>query len=95
MPRAWRPAIWWPPDLVYRDRTGENYLMTYRPSHRWFYAEMRTDVPLALRLSAEDGFGMRCFPKPHIRALDPTAPADRDVLPRESIELRTFVFYSA
>ncbi len=80
-------------DLVYRDRTGENYLMTYRPSHRWFYVpEMRADEVLLLKCydSAEDG---RTRFVPHTAFLDPTAPAD--VLPRESIELRTFVFYSA
>jgi hypothetical protein len=79
-------------DLVYRDRTGENYLMTYRPSHRWFYVpEMRADEVLLLKCydSAEDG---RARFLPHTAFLDPTAPAD--VLPRESIELRTFVFYA-
>src|SRR5262245_11994595 len=79
-------------DLVYRDRTGENYLMTYRPSHRWFYVpQMHTDEVLLLKCydSAEDG---RTRFLPHTAFLDPTAPAD--VPPRESIELRTFVFYS-
>ncbi len=80
-------------DLVYRDRTGENYLMTYRPGHRWFYVpEMRADEVLLLKCynSADDG---RARFLPHTAFLDPTAPAD--VLPRESIELRTFVFYSS
>jgi hypothetical protein len=80
-------------DLVYRDRTGENYLMTYRPGHRWFYApDMRVDEALLLKCydSAEDG---RTRFVPHTAFLDPTAPAD--ALPRESIELRTLVFYSA
>jgi len=79
-------------DLIYRDRTGENYLMTYRPSHRWFYVpEMRADEVLLLKCydSAEDG---RTRFVPHTAFTDPTAPAD--ILPRESIELRTFVFYS-
>jgi hypothetical protein len=78
-------------DLVYRDRTGENYLMTYRPDHRWFYVpEMQADEVLLLKCydSAEDG---RTRFVPHTAFIDPTAPAD--VLPRESIELRTFVFY--
>lgn len=79
-------------DLVYHDRTGENYLMTYRPDHRWFYVpEMRADEVLFLKCydSAEDG---RTRFVPHTAFIDPTAPAD--ILPRESIELRTFVFYS-
>jgi hypothetical protein len=78
-------------DLVYRDRTGENYLMTYRPHHRWFYVpEMQADEVLLLKCydSAEDG---RTRFVPHTAFIDPTAPAD--VLPRESIELRTFAFY--
>jgi hypothetical protein len=80
-------------DLVYHNRTGENYLMTYRPGHRWFYVpQMRADEVLLLKCydSAEDG---RTRFVPHTAFLDPTAPAD--VPPRESIELRTFVFYSS
>ena len=80
-------------DLVYRDRTGENYTVTYRPSHRWFYApDMRADEALLLKCydSAEDG---RARFVPHTAFIDPTAPAD--IPPRESIELRTLAFYSA
>ena len=80
-------------DLVYRDRSGENYVVTYRPSHRWFYVpEMREDEALLLKCydSAEDG---RARFVPHTAFTDPTAPAD--VLLRESIELRALVFYSA
>jgi hypothetical protein len=78
-------------DLVYRDRTGENYLMTYHPSHRWFYLpEMQPHEVLLLKCydSAEDG---RARFMPHTAFVDPTAPTD--IPPRESIELRTFVFY--
>lgn len=80
-------------DLVYRDRIGENYLMTYRPGHRWFYVpEMRADEALLLKCydSAEDG---RTRFVPHTAFTDPTAPAD--IPARESIELRTFAFYSS
>jgi hypothetical protein len=78
-------------DLVYRDRAGENYLMTYRPSHRWFYVpDMRADEVLLLKCydSAEDG---RTRFVPHTAFTDPTAPAD--IPPRESIELRSLVFF--
>src|SRR5262249_7601370 len=78
-------------DLVYHDRTGENYLMTYRASHRWFYVpEMRTDEALLLKCydSAADG---RTRFMPHTAFSDPPAPAA--VEPRASIELRTFVFH--
>ena len=84
---------WVATDLVHRDRLGETYLLTYRPSHRWFYVpEMRVDEALLLKCydSAEDG---RARFVPHTSFMDPTAPAD--VLPRASIELRTFVFFSA
>jgi hypothetical protein len=66
--------------------------MTYRPGHQWFYApQMRTDEVLLLKCydSAQDG-GTRFVP--HTAFTDPTAPADAP--PRESIELRTFVFYA-
>jgi hypothetical protein len=78
-------------DLIYRDRNGENYLMRYRPGHRWFYApDMSADEVMLLKCynSAEDG---RSRFVPHTSFDDPTAPPD--ILPRESIELRTFVFY--
>jgi len=78
-------------DLLHRDRAGENYLMTFRPGHRWFYVpDMRADEVLLLKCydSATDG---RARFMPHTAFVDPTAPTD--VLPRESIELRTFVFY--
>jgi hypothetical protein len=79
-------------DLVYRDRVGETYSVRYRPQHRWFYVpEMRSDEVLLLKCydSANDG---RARFAPHTAFEDPTAPDD--VLPRESIELRTFVFHA-
>jgi hypothetical protein len=80
-----------PSDLLFRDRTGEIYAVTYNPSHRWFYVpEMREDEALLLKCydSAQDG---RARFAPHTAFEDPTAPTD--ILPRESIELRTLVFY--
>jgi hypothetical protein len=81
-----------PSDLVYRDRTGETYRVRYNPAHRWFYVpEMRVDEATLIKCydSAEDKarFTARSAFE------DPTAPAD--VLPRESIELRTLVFHTA
>ena len=79
-------------DIIYPDRTGEGYCVTYRESHRWFYApDMRTDEVLLLKCydSALDG---RTRFLPHTSFAVPSAPVD--VLPRESIELRTFVFYA-
>ncbi len=80
-----------PQDLIYRDRTGEIYGLTFNPAHRWYYAPaMRADEALLLKCfdSARDG---RARFMPHTSFVDPNAPAD--MLPRESIELRTLVFF--
>lgn len=78
-------------DLVYRDRTGEIYNLTYNAAHRWFYApRMGADEVFLFKVydSAEDG---RARFSPHSAFIDPEAPANR--LPRESIELRALVFF--
>jgi hypothetical protein len=78
-------------ELVYPDRTGETYGVTHNPAHRWFYVpDMGRDEALLLKCydSAEDGTARFA---PHTAFEDPTAPAD--ILPRESIELRTLVFH--
>ena len=80
-------------DLLYRDRTGETYAVQHNPAHRWFYVpDMRPDEALLLKCydSATDG---RARFAPHTAFEDPTATGD--ILPRESIELRTLVFYPA
>jgi hypothetical protein len=77
-------------DLVYPDRLGEIYSVRFNPLHRWFYVPaMQADEVLLLKCydSATDG---RARFAPHTAFDDPTAPAD--MLPRESIEMRTFVF---
>jgi hypothetical protein len=78
-------------DLIYPDRTGEIYYVKFNPSHRWFYAPaMREDEVLLIKCfdSANDG---RARFVPHSAFVDPTTPPDAP--PRESIELRTLVFY--
>ncbi|MGA2397058.1 MAG: CmcJ/NvfI family oxidoreductase [Steroidobacteraceae bacterium] len=80
-------------DLVYPDRTGEIYYVKFNPSHRWCYASaMREDEVMLIKCfdSADDG---RARFVPHAAFSDPTTPAG--ALPRESIELRTLVFYEA
>ena len=78
-------------DLIYPNRSGETYSVTYSPEHRWFYfPDMTPDEAILLKCydSATDGrtrFG------PHTAFADPTTPADAP--PRESIELRTLVFH--
>ncbi len=82
-----------PSDLVYPDRTGETYAVTYNQAHRWFYfPDMQPDEALLLKCYDSKNDGRARF-APHSAFSDPTAPAD--AAPRESIELRTLVFHSA
>jgi hypothetical protein len=78
-------------DLRYPDRTGETYAVTYSPNQRWYYfPRMQPDEAIliscydsgrqhAARFSAHGAFD------------DPSTPADAP--PRESIEVRTLVFF--
>jgi len=78
-------------DLIYRDRTGEIFALFYNEAHRWLYAPvMIRDEVLLLKCfdSARDG---RARFMPHTSFDDPTAPVEKP--PRESIELRTLVFF--
>jgi hypothetical protein len=79
-------------DLLFPGRAGENFSVTYNPDHQWFYAPaMQPDEVLLLKCfdSRDDG-GVARF-APHTAFEDPTAP--RDAPPRESIELRTYLFF--
>ncbi|MGH7109756.1 MAG: CmcJ/NvfI family oxidoreductase [Stellaceae bacterium] len=80
-------------DLVYRDRVGETYSVTYNPAHRWYYVpEMRRDEALLLKCCDTRADVPARF-MPHTGFTDPTTPADAP--PRESIELRSLVFHPA
>lgn len=82
---------WVASDLVYRDRVGETYGVIYNPSHRWVYfPQMHRDEALLIKCfdSTEDG---KARFSAHSAFDDPTSPPDAS--PRESIELRTFLFY--
>jgi hypothetical protein len=82
-----------PSDLVYPNRTGETYAVTYNPRHRWFYVSaMRRDEGLLIKCFDSIADGRARF-APHTAFLDPSAPVD--VLPRESIEIRSLVFHLA
>ena len=79
-------------DLLYRGRAGENYTMVFNPRQRWFYVpDMQVDEALLLKCydSARDG---RARFMPHTAFADPTPHAE--VLPRESIELRTIALFA-
>jgi hypothetical protein len=78
-------------DLVYRDRMGEIYYVKFNPEHRWFYAPaMRSDEVMLIKCYDSVADGRARF-VPHSAFVDPTTP--RGAPPRESIELRTLVFY--
>ncbi|HEY9699452.1 MAG TPA: CmcJ/NvfI family oxidoreductase [Trichocoleus sp.] len=82
---------WVPTDIVYRDRVGETYAVAYNPMHRWFYfPQMRRDEAILIKCfdSATDG---RARFAAHSAFDDPTTQPDAPS--RQSIELRTLVFY--
>lgn len=82
-----------PSDLVYRNRVGETYSVTWNPAHRWYYAPlMRRDEALLLKIAdTREDVAARFMP--HTSFADPSTPPE--AFPRESIELRTLVFHPA
>jgi hypothetical protein len=79
-------------DLKYHERTGEVYAVAFNPNHRWFYfPQMQQNEVLLLKGydSADDG---RARFTAHSSFEDPTTPPDAPA--RESIEVRTLVFFA-
>ncbi len=82
-----------PSDLVYHERVGETYSVTWNPAHEWYYVpEMKREQALLLKICDTKTDGRARF-MPHTSFTDPTTPPD--AFPRESIELRTLVFHPA
>jgi hypothetical protein len=82
-----------PSDLVYPDRVGETYSVTFDPAHRWYYIpKMKAEEVLLLKCYDSETDGRSRF-APHTAFTDPTTPVN--ALPRESIELRALVFHTA
>jgi hypothetical protein len=80
-----------PSDLVYRQRVGETYSVTWNPAHEWYYVpEMQRYEALFLKIADTKTDGRARF-MPHTSFTDPTTPPH--AFPRESIELRTLVFH--
>ncbi len=74
-----------------RNRTGELQVARYNPLQRWYYfSQMKNSEAMLFKTfdSDESNPSRFCF---HSSFDDPLAPADAP--PRESIELRCFVFY--
>jgi len=77
-------------DLVYLHVRGETSSVEYKPGHRWYYfSEMQPDEVALIRVhdSADDGRARLSFHTSFDNPLATGAP------PRESIEVRTLVFF--
>lgn len=79
-------------DLKYQDRIGEVYSVRFNPEHRWFYFP---------QMQKNEAMLLKCYDSDHSRTRftahsafdDPTCPPD--AAPRESIEVRTLVFFAS
>ena len=79
-------------DLRYPDRTGETYAVTYNPAQRWYYfPKMQADEAVLIRCFDSARSGAARF-SAHGAFEDPASPPDAP--PRESIEVRTLVFFA-
>jgi hypothetical protein len=77
-------------EIRYRDRTGEIYLVTHSPDHRWWYVpDMERNDVLVFK-QYDSATGVARF-TPHAAFDHPDAPAG--ALPRQSIEVRCLVTY--
>ncbi|KIX97415.1 uncharacterized protein Z520_06867 [Fonsecaea multimorphosa CBS 102226] len=79
-----------PAKLIYPDREGETYAVKPSPNHQWYFKyAQRPDEPLLIKCydSLDDGRARRI---PHTAFVDPEY---ENGPPRESIEVRTLVFY--
>jgi len=78
-------------DLVYEDRVGEYQNVAYSPDHRWYYfPKMAREEAMLIKCFDSETDGRARFTA-HTAFDDPTTPAD--AAPRESIEIRTLVFF--
>lgn len=75
-------------DLLYTDRTGEIYNITFNPAHRWYYFR-HMEASEVMVFANFDSLDHKIVP--HSAFDDPTASADAP--PRESIEVRTIALF--
>ena len=75
-------------DLIYANRTGEIYNLTFNPNHRWYYFR-HMEGNEVLVFANFDSRDKRIVP--HSAFRDPTA--SHNAPPRESIEVRTIAFF--
>jgi hypothetical protein len=80
-------------DLIYPDKVGETYSLSFSPAHRWYYfPKMQTNEALLIKCFDSDETSKSRFTA-HTAFDDPTMPAG--ARPRESIEVRALVFLPA
>lgn len=78
-------------DIVYPDRVGGNYVIKNNPEHRIYYLHHQTPDE-ALVFKQYDSDASKVQYAPHAAFDNPNASKE-PFKPRESIELRLFVFY--
>ncbi|HTV87584.1 MAG TPA: CmcJ/NvfI family oxidoreductase [Stellaceae bacterium] len=79
-------------DLLYPDRKGEIYGVTYNPAQRWYYfPKMLADECVLIRCFDSARHGAARF-SAHGAFDDPETPPNAP--PRESIEVRALVFFN-
>jgi hypothetical protein len=76
------------PDLIYADRMGEVYNVTFNPNPRWYYFR-HMEASEVLVFTNFDSCDKKIVP--HSAFHDPTASPGAP--PRESIEVRTVAFF--
>ncbi len=78
-------------DLIYPDRRGEIYYLTYDPAQRWYYApDMQTDEAWLIKNYDSATHGAARFAA-HSAFDEPSRGVHVD--PRESIEIRAFALF--
>lgn len=79
-------------DQIYPDRTGEIYHLAWNPQHRWWYFPSMETNEVVLIKGYDSRLDGRARFTPHTAFEDPETPPR--ARPRESIEIRAFVFFS-
>jgi len=83
-----------PIDLVYTDRVGQIYMVRNNPKHRWLYLSEMQDTEVMLLKCFDSDLAVPARFTAHSAFELPPPPADAEPLPgRQSIEVRTLVFY--
>jgi hypothetical protein len=77
-------------DLIYEDRKGEIYTVTWSPEHRWLYFPQMT-VDETILIKCFDSRADVARWSAHSAFTDPTSPPGAPA--RESLEIRTVAFF--